>query len=255
MNKPWEVAAKKFVDSCDFKDDIEAVFLTGSYAFGNADDFSDIDLYIVLNDSVDWRQRGNRRIDGFLVEYFANPSRQIKKYIDTNYENVRTTEINMILGGIVIFNKNSAADELIDYCRQKIATDFPEMTEFSIKTGLYFLWCNYDELRRAYAYQTPDFKMQFYRFVQHAFELYSRYICSPVPSYYKLYNWLTNDEYRRKYGLATHKDPDFLELVKSSFENKNTEAMLDLSKTVYAYITDKMGGFDIDNFEFRSQSE
>jgi len=48
--KKWEIAARKFIDSCSFKDEIEAVFLTGSNACGNADEFSDIDLYIVLSD-------------------------------------------------------------------------------------------------------------------------------------------------------------------------------------------------------------
>lgn len=39
----WEIAARKFVEQCGLYKDIEAVFLTGSYAAGNADKYSDID--------------------------------------------------------------------------------------------------------------------------------------------------------------------------------------------------------------------
>jgi len=244
----WEHVARSFIDLCRFKKDIDAVFLTGSYVFGNADEFSDIDLYIVLSDDVTWRERGNKLIDGLRVEYFANPMRQIKKYIDESYLNVRLIEINMILGGIVILNKNSAAEVMIDYCKQKAMTGLPKMSEFNVKMGLYTLWDNYDELHRAYSKQAPDFVMQFFSFIQNAFELYSRYICSPVPNYHKLYRWLADDSYNKRYGLAVYNDPIFIEIIRSAFECDGNRAMLNLSKEIYTYIVGKIGGFNIDDF-------
>jgi len=251
----WELAAREFIDLCDFKADIETVFLTGSRATGNADGFSDIDLLIVLNDTVDWRQRGNKRVDGYLVEYFANPMRQIKRYIDAGYDNVRLTDINMILGGNVIYGGCSTANELIEYCRQKLMAPFPNMDEFKIKTGLYILWNNFDELSRACAYHAPDFTMHFYKFTQYAFELYSRYTRSPVPSYHNLHRWLTDDDYFNNYGLAAHNDPEFIKIIKIVFDCLDTKSMHDLSKTVYTYVANKMGGFDIDNFVLRSKCD
>ena len=106
----------------------------------------------------------------------------------------------------------------------------------------------FDELHRAYIKQTPDLVMQFHNFIQNAFELYSRYICSPVPNYHKLYRWLTDDDYSKRYGLAVYNDPVFLKIVKKAFECKENEAMFDLSKEIYEYVTKKMGGIDIDNF-------
>jgi len=251
----WERVARSFIDSCSFKDDIEAVFLSGSHASGNADEFSDIDLYIVLGDDVNWRERGNKRVDGFLIEYFANPMRQVKKYIDDSYPNVQLIEISMILGGIVIFDKNSAADKVIDYCKQKAMTEFPQMNEFSVKTSLYLLWDDCDELSRAYSTHSLDFMMQYFRFVHNAFEVYSRYVCSPVPRYRQMYRWLTDDKYCSKYGLAVHKDQEFIEIIKLSFQCKDTAAMFDLSKKIYAYVADKMGGLDIDNFVLHGPCE
>jgi len=244
----WKQVAHKFIDICSFKDDIDAVFLSGSHASGNADEFSDIDLYIVLNDEVKWRERGNKRIDGLYVEYFANPMRQIMKYIDDSYPNVQLIEINMILSGIVILDKNSTAQKAIDYCKQKAMFGFPKMDAYSVKMGLYTLWTNYDELSRACSYQTPDAAMHFYGFIQNAFELYSRYICSPVPHYHKLHRWLTDEGYAKRYDLGVYNDLDFLEMLKMAFKVKETGDMFDLSKEIYAYVTGKMGGIDVENF-------
>jgi len=177
--------------------------------------------------------------------------RQIKKYIDDSYSNVRVLEITMILSGIVIFNKNSTAEKMIDYCKTKIMSDFPPMSEFNVYTGLYRLWDNLDELKRACTRQTPDIAMQFYNFIQHAFELYSKYICSPVPGYHKLYRWLTDDNYAKKYGLPAYNDCGFLQKIKLAYECMGSKAMLGLSKDIYTYVATKMGGFDIDNFVMR----
>jgi len=244
----WELAAKKFIDSWQFTDDIESVFLTGSHASGNADEFSDVDLFIILNDNVKWRERGNKMVDGLLVEYFANPVRQVKKHIDECYGNADLIDINMILGGKVILDRNAAADKIIDYCKQKMTTEFPSMSGYDVYMGLYLLWDAHDELQRAYSNKTPGFTMQFFSFVQNAFVLYSRYTCSPVPSYHKLYKWLTDDGYFKKYGLAAHNDLYFVEMIKATFHCKDINAMFETAKNIYVYVVDKMGGIDIDNF-------
>ena len=248
----WELAARDFIESCPFKNEIECVFLTGSHATKNADEFSDIDLYIVLNDAVTWRERGNKRVNGLLVEYFANPMRQIKKYIDASYDSVSLIEVNMIRNGIILFDRNAAASELIAYCEQKTQSPFPQMSEFSAKMGLYHLWNSFDELQRSDTRQTPDLPMQFFRFMQDSLELYSRFIGSPVPTYHHLYRWLTEDAYHKNYGLADYKDQEFLNLIKSAFECKNPDAMFDLAKTVYTYVSGNMGGFDIEDFVLHS---
>jgi len=248
----WEQVAKEFIDTCSFKDDIEAAFLTGSHAFGNADEFSDIDIYIILGDHVDWRERGNRRIGGLLVEYFANPMRQIRKYIDGGYPELNLTEINMILGGIVICNKNSAAEAAVAFCKQKMLSEFPKMSDFGIKTGLYAMWNNLDELQRVFANSSLDFSMLFYAFVRQAFELYSRYICSPVPNYHKTHQWLTDKAFRERYGLPAYNDPVFLDVMKQIFDNVDAKVNLALAQGIYSYIADKMGGINIDDFALRS---
>ena len=244
----WEAVARKFIEQCDFYHDIEAVFLTGSYATGNADKYSDIDLYIVLNENATWRMRGNKRVDGFLVEFFVNPVQQIKKYIDSFYSDVRIIEINMILSGIVILNRNLTAERLREYCLQKDINNFPALGEFHVKMGLYHTWDNFDELTRAHDNKTADFSMQYYMFIQKAFDFYSRYICSPVPNYHHLYKWLTNETYRSKLNLPPYRDAVFLDLISAAFDNLDMDAMFFHADKIKNYVFNKVDGFDADNF-------
>jgi hypothetical protein len=257
----WEAAARKFVGECEFNTDIDAVFLTGSYAAGNADKHSDIDLYIVLNDSCEWRVRGSKLVDGgFRIEYFANPIKQIKNYIDSFYGDVRILEINMILNGIIILNKNSTAEYLQEYCMQKSKDNFPALGGYQVQMGQYLIWDNLDELTRAHENKAADFTMQYYMFIQNAFEFYSRYICSPVPNYHHLYRWLADENYRCNFKLPPYRDVLFLALIKEAFSIADVDAVVNadvdmVTDVMYVhahkikdYIFNKAGGVDIDNF-------
>ena len=251
-NTMWEIAARKFIEQCEFYTDIEAVFLTGSYATDNADKYSDIDLYIVLNDDCKWRVRGNKLLDdGFRIEYFANPIRQIKTYIDSSYEDVRILEINMILNGIVIYDKNSTAETLKTYCLQKCMAEFPKLGDFHVQMGQYYIWDNFDELTRAYDNKTADFAMQYYIFIKDIFEFYSRYICSPIPNYHKLYKWLTDKTYRSNFKLPPYNDGYFLQLVTEAFDSPDINTMFAKAGNIKDYVFKKVGGFDIDNFALK----
>ncbi|MCL2775217.1 MAG: nucleotidyltransferase domain-containing protein [Oscillospiraceae bacterium] len=251
----WEIAATDFISQCSFYRDIEAAFLTGSYAAGNADNYSDIDVYIVLNDNISWRERGNKRINGFLIEYFANPTRQIKNYIDSSYNNADCTTINMILNGIILINKNFTADKLIEYCVQKDLNCFPKLAENQIKISLYRIWDNFDELTRAYKNKSNDFTMQYYMFIINTFELYSSYICSPVPNYHHLFKWLTDEKYIKGFGLPSYKDQMFIKEIITSFSCLNIDTMFTQAGVIKTHVINKMNGFDIDNFVLRSECD
>ena len=78
----WELAVEKFLTKYKDEDYFLGAILTGSYATGNYDENSDIDIYIVTKNNVTWRERGNKNIDGFLIEYFINPKKKILSYFE-----------------------------------------------------------------------------------------------------------------------------------------------------------------------------
>lgn len=91
----WELAVNKFLEKYINKDYFLGTMLCGSYATGNNTKNSDIDVFIVTKDTTTWRERGNIQIDGYLIEYFINPVRQVLKEFDEGFKtnSIATTRI------------------------------------------------------------------------------------------------------------------------------------------------------------------
>ncbi|MBO8174400.1 MAG: hypothetical protein H0Z18_03995 [Thermococcus sp.] len=66
----------------------------------------------MLSDNVDWRERGNLVIDGVLIEYFANPVKQIKYYFEKEFKQNKRSTARIITIGKVLFDKTGIAEEL-----------------------------------------------------------------------------------------------------------------------------------------------
>ena len=66
----WKFAIEKFLDDYKTEDYFVGAILTGSYATGNQSINSDIDIYIITKDDITWRERGNKLVNGYLIEYF-----------------------------------------------------------------------------------------------------------------------------------------------------------------------------------------
>lgn len=249
----WERAAKNFLEQSPFAADIKAAFLTGSYARGTADAYSDVDVYIVLDDTVDWRERGNKRVNEFLIEYFANPVRQIKRYLASSYSEVDLTEVSMIMDGVPIMGDASDVEEIRKLCLDTLAVPFPVLSNFSIQNNLYHLWDKCDELKRAYTKDSADFAFQYYLFGEKAIRFYSRFIKCPIPTYPHFHSWLFEGDSQKDSMVPEYKDPVFINLAKEYFLASEPEIQFDCSKKMYDYIVDACGGFDINDFVLRSE--
>ena len=80
----WEHAVNTFLKQYINEDYFLGAILTGSYATGNNNPDSDIDIFIVTKDTTNWRERGNKLVDGYLIEYFIIYQSKIK--INKNYK-------------------------------------------------------------------------------------------------------------------------------------------------------------------------
>lgn len=68
MDNNWEKATKIFLQEWENKDYVIGAIACGSYITGRPTKHSDIDLRIILNDEINWRERGNKIVNGFLIE-------------------------------------------------------------------------------------------------------------------------------------------------------------------------------------------
>lgn len=117
--KNWERSLEKFIAKWRDKKYVVGAIVCGSYITGGATNHSDLDIQIILDKNVDWRERGNEIIDDILIEYFANPVLQIQKYFEDDYNSRRKICIHMFVSGKILFDKTGKLTEII-----KIAKDW-----------------------------------------------------------------------------------------------------------------------------------
>src|SRR2546422_142981 len=110
--EPWETALRKFLAPWKARTDVVGALVCGSRVHGTATRRSDVDVHIVLRAGVRWRERGNKIVDGYLVEYFANPAWQHRKYeIEDAKDNTRINA-RMFAFGRIIFEKDGSVARL-----------------------------------------------------------------------------------------------------------------------------------------------
>ena len=93
--------------------------LCGSFATGNNDSNSDIDIFMVSK-NTDWRERGTVLTDGFIVEYFINPIGLVEKEIISEQYSLDKCTSTMFNQGIVIYDEFGQVKKLKDLAKNTL---------------------------------------------------------------------------------------------------------------------------------------
>jgi len=246
--KKTEIALEKFLKSWEEKDYCLAAMVFGSYAVGNSDKYSDIDVNIILSDSVKWRERGNKIIDGVLIEYFANPVSWIKKYQKDNYADGNRITARMYGTGKIIFDKTGIAKKLQMESKKQLRKKFPKKDKAWIELKKYQMWDRLDELKVLKNSKCPSFNFVFQVSLLNILETYVQFLGSDIPPVSKLYRFISDKNYRMNYQIDEFPDLNFVKL----FNNCLKANSLQNFKKLTEYTLDKMGGFNIDGWCLRT---
>ena len=66
----YKKALDAFLNEYEDSDDVIGAILCGSYANGNNDEFSDIDIHIITKSDISEKERGNKKVNDYLIEYY-----------------------------------------------------------------------------------------------------------------------------------------------------------------------------------------
>lgn len=238
----WLKTIDKFLDEWKNKVEFEGAILSGSYAVHLQTDHSDIDLMIVLSGGTKFWQRGSIEIDGYLIEYIADPIYFWKKAFYDEYSSRRKVSINMFAIGEILHDKNGLVKKLKRQAESLMRKSFEKMSQRDIEMAKYHIRDDLLQLQDSVKGGFVKYAPLYYLQLSKILNSYASFLGLSLPAPAKLHQFLNDENFRQKYKLSGFSDQIFIDLVNKSFNNFNTTRDIE---ELTNYVINKMGGFDI----------
>ena len=254
--KNWEEKLDIFLSDFEHIDDAIGVLVCGSYVTGNPTLHSDLDVHIILNDNVNYREQGNKVIDGLLIEYFANPPKQIFRYFEDDFNEGKLMAQTQFATGKIIQDKTGNVAILKEKALMMIDAFYENGTKTPSMSDLtkYFLWDMLDDLLNAYEIGKLDFDFLYFNSLSRMMSFYMQCINRPYNIKTILGN-VSDDMVRGKYLLRELPDATIRGLIAKSITTADKRERLDIYERLTKTILDSFGGFSIGDFKFKSKVE
>ena len=247
----WECAVNNFLEQYINEDYFLGAILTGSYATGNNTPDSDIDIFIVTKDTTNWRERGNKLVDGYLIEYFINPVKQVLNEFDEGFENHKIATTLIFVGSKILYDKDGTIKKLVNIAKENLNKVPTPISEFEWKMNCYTVWHSFYELNSKYS-NNKDIEFTYNMFLNDITKAYFLNNNLPLLPVHKIEKLLTNEEYRKKYNIQNLPDEIFINKLLKCFNEKDYNKKYEYAKNLYDYYMKKNSDFDINDFSLRS---
>lgn len=251
----WQLAIEKFLNEYKNEDYFLGAILTGSYATGNNDKNSDIDIYIVTKNDTEWRERGNKNIDGFLIEYFINPKKKILSYMEKELQDYHMSTTMIFVNAKILYDNDGSVQELINIAKNNAnLSNLGNLDNFKYKMNCYSVWDGFDELESKYN-KHQDIDFSYYIFLQRVIDAYFYNKQIPSIPLNKIEIILKDIEYREKYNVRKMPNQEFIIRIIKCLDEKDYDKKFEYAKDLYNYFLNQFNDFDINNLVVRSSTE
>ena len=244
--KSWECALHKFLDRYINEPWFEGALLCGSYASGNQNKFSDIDIVIVASNDIGWHEKSNCYVDGFLMEYTVNPVYKLQEYMDSGLKSHRLIDQTMFVNGTILYDVHGVMKKLRQRCIRDLNKKIKPFSRYSNNFKKYHLWDKYDELQslKSGGYHTD---LVYWTLVDMLIDAYYDFRCLPHVSHSKIEKILTDKSFAKKYNIQQMPPKKFVDLLMACFNAKACDKMSAVDN-LYRFVMKAGGGFDIGKF-------
>ena len=255
MIDKWKLAIKEFLKEYEDDDMVVGALLCGSYATGNQNDNSDIDIQLILKDDATYQERGCLESNSYLIEYFMNPIHKVKSYFESNYEEGKNVMANMFAFGKIIYDVDGSVKMLQDLALEYVDKQINMITSDNLNMNNYHIWDNYSELKSSLEDNDLDFNSTYFELLKTIFESYYEFLQLPKIPSTKTYRILTDKKFRSRYHIYNIPEDKFVKLYLKCYEIDKPENMYRRITDLIDYYYDKIGGFNIRSFKRRKELE
>lgn len=251
----WRKALETFLKDWQGRDEVVAALVCGSYVTGHPSERSDIDVHIILSNDVKWRERGNQIVDGFLIEYFANPPGQIRRYFQDDFNKHRTMSMVQFQTGQILFDYTGIINELKLEAYAWQEKNYETINKTVLELKKYGLWDMLDNTKDCYEQKRGDFIFVYYHALATLFMEYGQFLNVDTIPTYQIHAYLVDPIYLQKYMKSAFPDEHFKQMFLHALKESNTEQMLESLEALVSYVLKQMGGFCIDGWHVKSPIE
>lgn len=255
MVEKWKIALKEFLKEYEDNDDVIGAILCGSYATGNQNEYSDIDVQLVLKDTCDYSIHGVTESNSYLIEYFINPVYKIKEYMELNYKKNKQMTQNMFAYGKIIYDLDGSVKELQDLALEYIDRPFKNISSSKLDINNYHVWDLLNELKVSLKEERLDFNKIYYMLLNDIYDIYAEYLGVQKLPKTKIYKILTDEDYRKKYHVFKLPEDEFINLYLKCYNLDKPDRMYKNIEKLINYYYKKQGGFNIRTFELKTELE
>ena len=255
MMEKWKLALKEFLKNYEEDDDIIGALLCGSYATGNQNEYSDINVYLISKDSCTYKERGNTESNSYLIEYFISPVWKIKEYMESEHQSGKQSTTNIFAFGKIIYDLDGSVKELQDKALEYLDMPLDNINRNKLDMNTYHLWDYLDELKVCLETNSPQFNLIYYNLLADIYDVYCEYESIPTIPKTKIYKILTDETYRSNYHIYKIPDKEFVKRYIKCFEIQKVDVMYKNIEDLISYYYKKQGGFNIRTFKLRSEIE
>lgn len=229
----------------EYANTVIGVILTGSQATGRATSTSDVDLILVHDASFNLKLRGNRYVNGVMVEYFGNPL-SVWEMLLLNEQGKDTHIWSQMLANGIILESNSSAVEKLIATAVKVHSSLPgRVADRDLEMMKYQLFDGQIKLRNAE--NTPPFQSLYYLQLSKLIAYNAKFDRIILPATAKVYTFLVDQSFDKQYKLRTFDDFELVKLMINCYENPTLLSISALGN----YTINRFGGFSIDNWIFK----
>lgn len=240
----------KFLAPYKKEDFFLGAILTGSYATGNNDINSDIDIFIITKDSTLWRERGNRLVDGYMVEYFINPLRQVVKESEEGFATGNIATTLMFAGSVLLEDTDGIVASLIERAKNDLNKPVAPASGFRWNSNCYTVWHSFTQLDEKHT-KGVDIDFTYNIFLTNVISAHFANSGIPALSLHKIERILADHQYADRYN-ARLPEKEFCEKLEKCFGQKDYHKKYLRAKELYGYFMARNSEFDINNYSFRS---
>ncbi|TSC85832.1 MAG: nucleotidyltransferase domain-containing protein [Parcubacteria group bacterium Gr01-1014_8] len=251
---PWHGDAFKkplneFLKGWEGREGYLGAMVCGSYGAGLQNKFSDIDVYVILSEKTDWKERGDKKFGDFLVEYNAHPIPYIRDLIEQDKKAGKRHCCRKVATGLILSDPTGQIRALQDDAKKQMLESLPRNSDPEwVEMSKYYMWDQIDNLRDMAERRDPGFAYAYFAGVVNIVDYFSKFLGAEVPRPVRAYQFFSSEDFRRSYSIDSFPDQPFAELVLECMKG----AEISRVNTLTEYVTEKMGGLNIDGWTLQT---